>query len=175
MGYHNILGSAFAGLHGQTKSNPALNQGEGEELVLFSETLMDSSSSGMYHKILRVKSSKTYEWLANEASVFHLFVTVAAVSQLERCMYKFMQWQQEDSCFATNEQTPLMRMANIETSPAATAVRHLVYILKTGKLGTQDVHYEDFVSGLGHLLLITGSSSADITKIGCKIKEATYL
>ena len=89
-------------------------------------------------------------------------------------MFKFMQWQQEDSCFATNGPTPMMLMANIENSPAASAVRHLVYTLKTGKFGTQDVHFEEFVSGLGHLLLLTGPSSDDITKIGCRTIEAPY-
>lgn len=90
---------------------------------------------------------KTYQWLIDEASIYHLVVTVTVVSVLERIMYCFMNWQEKDQCFVSNGKTPLVQMANMATSPAARAIRDLANILTSAKIGTHRVPIEDFVAG----------------------------
>lgn len=144
MGYHNLITHAFCGLHGKSplKGSLAEVRAEGAELVPFSSTLENAAdAAGLYQKVLRVKSLKTYEWLIAESSVYHIFVTVVASAALERCMFTFMKWQENDQSFVTGEPTAIMQMANMKHSPAARAIRHLANILTTGKIGE---HQMDF-------------------------------
>ena len=152
LGYHNILANAFCDLHGKvpTQDTVAAMQAESDELVPFTSVLADASDSSTYRKVLRVKSLKTYQWLIAEASVYHLLVTCVAINALERCMYKFMKWQEEDQCFVSytgGQHPPMMQMSNLKNSPGAEAVRHLAHILTSGKIGQYHIHYEELSAG----------------------------
>ena len=133
-----------------TQDTVAAMQAESDELVPFTSVLADASDSSTYRKVLRVKSLKTYQWLIAEASVYHLLVTCVAINALERCMYKFMKWQEEDQCFVSytgGQHPPMMQMSNLKNSPGAEAVRHLAHILTSGKIGQYHIHYEELSAG----------------------------
>ena len=125
---------------------------ESTELLTFGTSLLQDDP-GLYRKALRVKSLKTYEWLVAEASVYHLFITCLVVAAPERCMFKFMLWQETDQCFVVDGTTPMIQMANMDSSPSACAVRHLAHILTDGVIGEYRVQYEEFAQGHVHTLV----------------------
>lgn len=47
---------------------------ESKELVSATELVADTTESDRYRKEFRIKSWKSYEWLRNEASAYHLLI-----------------------------------------------------------------------------------------------------
>ena len=136
-------------MHGKVPTSNTITsmQTESSELLSLSAYLTDSSEPNLFHKILRVKSLKTYNWLLNESSVYHLAICCITVGALERIMFKLMKWQQVDRCEMIGGQAPLIQMANMNHSPAAQAVRHLSHILTARKIGAHQIDLAFLTAG----------------------------
>ena len=149
------MGRAFCGMHGRVPTSKTVHLLRQEcnevvpltTLVSESEKAAASGSSEMYHKALRVKSLKMYEWLLSESAVFHLFIACSCIANLEMCMFTFMKWQELDTWIQTDN-SPLVRMSNMATSPAAKAVRQLSSLMTSCAFGADSVSIEDFTAGL---------------------------
>ena len=140
MGYHGLMRIAFCGMHKQPASSigQVFYQGQVETTELLPATALvdDITEPELYQKALRIKSFKTYQWLCQEASVFHLLVCAITNSALEHIMHTFMLWQRDDFWLVEGK-SPLILMANIALSPATRACKQL-HLLMTQDLCSID-------------------------------------
>ena len=121
------------------------------ELIPALELVGDQTEQEFYRKQLRIKSFKAYEWLENEKTVYNLASCVLATRMLERVMHQFMRWQSEETWITL--EAPLIRMANMTTSPAAQAVLELGRMMQDGMvsaLTTGNVTLDDLTTGDHH-------------------------
>ena len=136
-GYHNILWRAFLLMHVSPAGGNDLpqvmdeRQEECNELVSAVELVGDATESEHFLRVLRIKSFKVYEWLQSEKTAYNLLTCVLATQMLERVMWCFMGWQKSET-WMTLENAPLIRMSNMHTSPAASAIRELSAMMQTG-------------------------------------------
>lgn len=141
MGYHGLMRIAFCGMHKQPGEsiNQVFSQGQVETTELLPATSLvgDVSEPELYQKVLRIKSFKTYEWLCNEASVFHLLVCALTNSALEHIMHTFMLWQRDDFWLVEGK-SPLILMSNTALSPAINACSE-ISLLMTQNLCSVDI------------------------------------
>ena len=133
MMYHNILFRAFASLHGNC---PTMCDGD-EVMPSTSEFLQSETSTELYQKVLRVKATKTYQWLQSQTSVYRMFLSTLAVTPMEQLMFCFLRWQRMDA-YLRKENPPVVMMADPTLSPACNAIRSICDQLKTGKLFPHD-------------------------------------
>ena len=99
MGYHNIMLKAFGGMHssGQSMLSTLDEMSTPTALVNLVDGL-DSVADGdtdLYHKTLRIKSTKAYQWLLNEGSLYNTFMSVLTNQTLERVLHTFLKWQRD--------------------------------------------------------------------------------
>ena len=126
-------------------------QEECNELVSAVDLVGDVTESEQFLKILRIKSFKVYEWLQCEKTAYNLLTCVLATQMLERVMWCFMRWQKAET-WMTLENAPLIRMTNMHTSPAATAIRELSLMMQTGvisALSSGTVTIDEMTQGHG--------------------------
>ena len=79
IGYHRIMYTAFRNMHFGCDKRTAAEffkdaKAESKELVSATELVADTTESDRYRKEFRIKSWKSYEWLRNEASAYHLLI-----------------------------------------------------------------------------------------------------
>ncbi len=134
-GYHNILLRAFCGMHDAGHAPLVTGEEMAEELALVSlvdglESVADPGDD-MYRKALRIKSTKTYEWLLCEATTYHLLICTLTNQTLEHIMFTFMQWQRDDIWLIPNK-SPVVLMSNPSTSPASSAIASLFALMTMG-------------------------------------------
>ena len=138
-------------MHGRAPTAHTLPQLQAESNENMSITALishDGTSAEMYHKVLRVKSLKMYQWLIDEGAVYYLFCCTLTINSLERVMFTFMQWQQND-CWMSPGKSPVIQMANLDNSPAARAIRELAAVMSHSSFGTEAVTVDEFVAGIG--------------------------
>ena len=134
-GYHNILLRAFCGMHDAGHAPMVTGDEMAEELSLVHlvdglESVADPGED-MYRKALRIKSTKTYEWLLCEATTYHLLICTLTNQALERIMFTFMQRQRDDTWLIPNK-SPVVVMSNPSTSPASSAINALFGLMNLG-------------------------------------------
>lgn len=169
MGYHNIIGRAFCGMHGRAPTSETLRsmQAESDEVMPIATFLFESAggtgNGNMFHKVMRVKSWKMYQWLCDESSIFHVFCCCCVMQCLEHVMFSFMKWQEQDTWLIPG-QSPLICMANMTTSPAARAILDLSHIMSASLFSTENVTLEDldFLTGLLWGWVVTDYSQLDL-------------
>jgi len=147
LGYHQILREGFRRLHGKQSSLGV----SGDEDVTGAEMIEAQSgdSTDLYRKVLRVKAKKTMVWLENEDSVYRLSMSVISVSPMERIMYQFMKWQ-ENEAYLLECDPPMVVMASSSRSPACIAMREIIAVMLTGLIfpeGALQVSVDDLCNG----------------------------
>ena len=156
MGYHNIMLKAFGGMHssGQAFFSTLDEMSTPTALVNLVDGL-DSVADGdpdLYHKTLRIKSSKAYQWLLNEASLYNTFISVLTNQTLERVLHTFLKWQREDQ-FLKVGKSPLILMSNMFESPAVYALRRLYVLQCLGECTDDGFPMQELLQGLCFVLL----------------------
>ena len=156
--YHNIMLRAFYGVHNVSlakhgaSSIPAYEsanaRAEAEEAVCMAAMMEEASSAESYHKELRIKSLKSYQWLNGFGTPHHLLVCVLVNSALEAIMYKFLHWQTNE-IWLKCRQSPLVVMASSQRSPATKALGQLSSLMTTGVLSGcgDDVPWRELMEG----------------------------
>ena len=144
-------------MHGRApneKTLPGMQEESNEVLSIatfLSENISDSPE--MYHKVMRVKSLKMYHWLMAESAVFDLFCCCVVIRSLERVMWSFMKWQDTDT-WLIQGQSPLIQMSNMNTSPAAKAIREMAGVMLTSSFGADPIPIDDFAAGVFLCLIL---------------------
>ena len=156
--YHNIMLRAFFGVHNVSLAKhgaaslpiyeTANAKAEAEEAVSLATMLEEASSADAYHKELRVKSMKSYQWLNGFGTPHRLLVCVLVNSCLEAIMYKFLHWQTNE-IWLKCEQSPLVIMASSQKSPATKALGQLSSLMTIGALSAcdDDVPWRELMQG----------------------------
>ena len=135
MVYHQVLRQGFFRLHNLRVDKPlaAMPSADDNAVIPASEYIQSLVSVDLYRKSLRVKSSKTLQWLADASSASTLLVSTLAVSPLERIMWHFMQWQQEEA-YLKEADGPITQLANPDRSPVCDGMRTLCLRMTTGRV-----------------------------------------
>lgn len=106
---------------------------ESSELVAAIELVEDATEPDKFKKTLSIKSFKAFEWLESERTTYYLLTSVLATQMLEQVMWKFFQWQKNDSWLKL-ESAPLIQMANMKTSPAVAALADIGDMMATSSV-----------------------------------------
>ena len=152
IGYHNIMLRAFSGMHDAGQA-PLMSMDEmTQELALV--TLVDGMAAtadltgeDLYRKALRVKSTKTYEWLLCQGTVHHLLVCTLVNRALERVMYAFMRWQRDEYWLRTTD-SPIILMSNPSTSPAMGAIQQIFALMTNEHCLEDGFHLQHLLEGV---------------------------
>lgn len=108
-------------------------QDESCELISAIELIEDQTEPEKFQKTLRIKSFKAFEWLQAERTVYDLLTCILATQMLEKVMFTFFKWHKQEA-WLTLETAPLVRMANMNTSPAVEAVREIANMMVTSAI-----------------------------------------
>lgn len=151
MSYRNILNHAFCRLHGCAQLKTLEQQfNQSDEVLPTSAFLQQLGSTELYHKELRVKSFKTYQWLLAQDSWFRLFLCVSIIRPFERMMHLFMAWQRDDAFLSPTP--PLVQMCRVDDSPCMEAIKELHGLMTSGCFKAHTVTLHQLAQrGLAHL------------------------
>ena len=141
---------AFGGMHAKGELPTLAPDDLMAETALV--TLVDGLESAadqdpdLYRKTLRIKSSRAYNWLLNESTVYSLLICNLTNQFLERVMFTLMRWQRDETWLTVGE-APIILMSNPETSPAVTAVKQLFALMNFDQVGESGLVLEELLQG----------------------------
>lgn len=143
----------------------ATAQEEVREVVSVGTHMESALDSETYHKELRIKSLKAYEWLNNASTPHELLISVLTHSVLERIMYTFLKWQ-TDEVWLQRGLSPIVLMASFDKSPVVKALTNLASLMTADTLssGSAFVPWTDLMQGeLGDNLSLSAQRQIQLT------------
>lgn len=154
LGYHNLMLSAFHRLHASRQDDDNSFVATADDLTTPAAlvSLVDgldsvaNNDSDLYRKTLRVKSTKAYQWLLDEASLYHVLICTLTNRTLERVLFTFLKWQRDEQWLEVGK-SPLILMANPTTSPAVHALKRLFNLMKKGECADDGFVLEQLLQG----------------------------
>ena len=152
--YHNVLKKGFTMMHTKTKleqmkvdfeeANTSMSASD-----FFSSSVLPGASAELHRRAMGIRAWKAFQWLCRDDTLLALLVLTATVSPLETVMFRFLQWQTDESFLRDDATSPLAVMST-EQSPAVAAVDELLSLMVTGALSkvSNGASLHDIAEGL---------------------------
>lgn len=129
--YHQVLRRAFEMLHGV-----AIKDKTAEESCAITEFMQDTCPE-TFQKVLRIRASKTVDFLSDRETLPKLFLSTLAVIPMEKVMFQFMHWQKTEA-YLKSIDPPMVSMSHPVSSPACRAIRVLCGHMTSGLMSPTD-------------------------------------
>lgn len=113
------------------------DQGQDRWRVLRNHGIMQDTCPETFQKVLRIRASKTVDFLSDRETLPKLFLSTLSITPMEKVMFQFMHWQKTEA-YLKSIDPPMVSMSHPVSSPACRAIRVLCGHMTSGLMSPTD-------------------------------------